>query len=518
MERMYKRVILIGVDGAGRFFAEADTPNMDKIFENGSTTYNAITSLPSISAECWGSMLHGVAPDVHNLTNSIVGSKRFDIKSAYPSFFRVIRENYPEAKLASFCNWNPINYGIIENNLDVYLDSAGDEPLTDRIVDYIKNNEFDTIFVQFDSVDGAGHGNGYGTKGHLDQITLVDGLIGKIYNAIKSRNMLDDTLFMVSADHGGTPQGSHGGDTDAEKIIYIGAAGYNVMHAEMGGESVVSVRDIAAIVLAAMGLDIPDTWDAVVPENLFEGYTPNIKRMSRKPRKHTEMRSKTSGCHDASNIEALLGDGGLRNYFKFDGSVRDVSGTTKPEIVGNLSYIEGRFGKAANFEKGCIRLEKYKIGVDSFTVALWFRIGDVGLMDPVIVSNKDWNSGKNCGFVISANAHGILFNIGDGVNREDCEFSYPNDHNDGDGWMHIVLVVDRKAKKLTCYYDFEEYFTYGIHSTFDNTTFDALDLCIGSDGTAHYGAPLIGDMEDLLIFNRALTAEDVENLRHIYFG
>ena len=32
----YKRVALIGVDGAGTFFRQTDTPNIDRIFENGS--------------------------------------------------------------------------------------------------------------------------------------------------------------------------------------------------------------------------------------------------------------------------------------------------------------------------------------------------------------------------------------------------------------------------------------------------------------------------------------------------
>ena len=35
MSKRYSRVILLGVDGAGIFFAQADTPNMDKLFENG---------------------------------------------------------------------------------------------------------------------------------------------------------------------------------------------------------------------------------------------------------------------------------------------------------------------------------------------------------------------------------------------------------------------------------------------------------------------------------------------------
>ena len=57
MPKKYSHVIVIGVDGAGSWVREADTPCFDKIFEKGAVTYNALSSKPTISAECWGSML-----------------------------------------------------------------------------------------------------------------------------------------------------------------------------------------------------------------------------------------------------------------------------------------------------------------------------------------------------------------------------------------------------------------------------------------------------------------------------
>ena len=72
MERKYSHVIVIGVDGAGSWFKNADTPFFDKIFADGAVTYSALSSKPTISAECWGSMLIGVGPEVHKLTNNKV--------------------------------------------------------------------------------------------------------------------------------------------------------------------------------------------------------------------------------------------------------------------------------------------------------------------------------------------------------------------------------------------------------------------------------------------------------------
>ena len=65
----FRRVAIIGVDGAGAFFKEAETPAFDRIFKDGAVTYSMLTSLPTISAECWGSLLHGVEPELHKLTN-----------------------------------------------------------------------------------------------------------------------------------------------------------------------------------------------------------------------------------------------------------------------------------------------------------------------------------------------------------------------------------------------------------------------------------------------------------------
>ena len=50
MNYTYKHVIVIGVDGAGSWVREADTPCFDKIFEKGAVTYNALSSKPTISS------------------------------------------------------------------------------------------------------------------------------------------------------------------------------------------------------------------------------------------------------------------------------------------------------------------------------------------------------------------------------------------------------------------------------------------------------------------------------------
>jgi len=267
----YSYVVVIGVDGAGAFFSETSTPRTFEILSNAATSHDVVTSFPTISGECWGSMLHGVPADVHGLTNTIVSSTPYPIDSQYPSFFRTVREAHPEAKLASFCNWNPINFGIIEDNLGVVKGKGKDPDITSQVLSYLESNDPEVLFIQFDSVDGAGHGYGYGTEGHLAALTAVDSMIGQIYDALKGKGILDDTLFIVTSDHGGTPDGRHGGDTPAERIVFLGACGKTIVTASTIQNA--EVQDIPAIVSYALGIDAPDSWTGTVPTGLFPGVT-----------------------------------------------------------------------------------------------------------------------------------------------------------------------------------------------------------------------------------------------------
>lgn len=274
MARNYSHVIVIGVDGAGAWFENVDTPNFDEIFKNGAVTHNAVSSKPTISAECWASMLIGVGPEVHKLNNNIISTTPYDLNSPFPTIFKRIRTAYPDAKLGCYCDWNPITYGIVENTLGVSHDTARDVQLTPIVCDYIRKTQPDFLFIHFDSVDGAGHKYGYGLNEHKRSIHLVDKLIGDIYNTILECDMADDTLFMVIADHGGTNdenlRGSHGGWTDQEKYVTFAAVGKTVNQTKI---QEMNIRDLAAIVLYAMGISLPqfceNGWTSQVPEGLF---------------------------------------------------------------------------------------------------------------------------------------------------------------------------------------------------------------------------------------------------------
>jgi len=243
-------------------------------------TYRAYASNPSISAECWGSMLTGVSPKVHGLTNEIISTRPYPLDSPFPSLFKRIHEARPQAVLGSLCDWNPITFGIVENDLPVTRDTARDDELLPRICDYIRKNRPDFLFAHSDSVDGAGHGHGYGSKAFMERLHVVDGYIGQVWQAVADAGMTEDTLFIVIADHGGTYNGEdqpagHGGWSDGEKLVTFALTGKTVIPGEMGDAN---VRDLSAIVLHALDIPAPvfdvQGWTSQIPENLFD--EPNL--------------------------------------------------------------------------------------------------------------------------------------------------------------------------------------------------------------------------------------------------
>ena len=265
--QQYKRVAILGVDGAGNFFSKTATPNMDDLFARGAVTYEAVTAIPTISAECWGAMLLGVEAEKHGLTNEIASSTAYDVNSAYPSIFRITRAAMPQAALASFCNWEPINTGIIEENLGVRkFTGDSDAVICDKILTYLDDNDPALLFVQFDEVDGTGHKYGYGSKLYLAKISEIDALIGKVVAKYLEKGYADDTLFIVSADHGGNHWRGHFGKSKRERLIFVGCAGRTV---KKGVIKDMRVWDIAAIAAAALGLEAPESWTGRVPKGIF---------------------------------------------------------------------------------------------------------------------------------------------------------------------------------------------------------------------------------------------------------
>lgn len=506
----YKYVVVIGVDGAGTFFCNADTPNIDKIFTNGAITYEMITSNPASGAQSWGSLMHGVTPNIHDLTDSIVASKAYPADSPFPSFFRVIRENDPHATLASFSHWDPINVGIVEDGINVYKQgNLADAALTAEILTYLASTSPTAMFVQFDEADDVGHRNGYNTPTQLAKVTEIDGYIGQIYDAYVQKGIIDETLFIVTADHGGSGK-SHDGWTDAEKYVMFAATGRTVK--KSGAIENAEIRDTAAIVLHALGHSQPTTWTARVPGDLFVGVDATERPVYIDTESGRYHETEPTPVQGSDNYVTNFVKKALSVYLPFDGDVTDRCGnTTTPN--GDLAFTEnGYYGGAIHLDEGYVSLNGYALKDESFTVALWIQTQGSGT-DPCILSNANWRDGRTKGLTLSlVKTDGVRFNIGNGSkNRADS--TLPSDFSEG--WMHLIVAVDRESKEIRFYYDFgaPTIVSYDMTDLTFEGIFDGLN--IGQDGTGNFTS-LPATMDEFMIFEGAFSVDDNNALAKYY--
>ena len=277
----YERVLIFGVDGTGNYFPQVDTPNIDKIFGEGSINYNAWSQYPTTSAHNWTSMLHGVRYQRHGVNNIVAEAKKYS-KTKYPSVFKVCAEKYPDAKMVSAAAWYPINYGVIEDidNLikfsgpqkhkdDKFL-TQGDIDMKNAFISEVRKGTSPKIgFMYFAQVDEYGHALGKKSDEYWQSITRVDGYIGEVYNEYVEKGWEQDTLFILVTDHGHRTLGGHGGNSKTERTVTLAVAGKkgNIIKGQPTGKAV--TQDVASIVLYALGIEQPATWESRVPYGIF---------------------------------------------------------------------------------------------------------------------------------------------------------------------------------------------------------------------------------------------------------
>lgn len=139
-----------------------------------------------------------------------------------------------------------------------------------------------------------------------------------------------------------------------------------------------------------------------------------------------------------------------------------------------------------------------------FTIEFWVK-PTAFTSDPAFISNKNWNSGLNAGFVISAQQSEYWkVNIGDGTDRLDIQGGYllPG------VWHHLAVSFDRDGL-MTAYED-------GVVVGFDkmqnigniNT---ALPLVINQDGTTTYGYDIEASYKDIRVWNTVIPDSTLIN-------
>jgi predicted AlkP superfamily pyrophosphatase or phosphodiesterase len=253
-----KKALIIGIDGCRPdALAAASTPCMDALIADGAFSAKAQTGVHTDSAPCWSDMLTGVWNDKHGVKDNSFEGKNF---GEYPHFFARIKEANPDLFTASLVNWAPINREIL-SGADYSLECGDDVGVAKETANFLKREDPDLLFLQFDEVDAGGHKHDFhpDSAGYRAVIEKTDALIGLILDAVKSRKTYseEDWLILSSTDHGGSERG-HGRNVPEHRTIYLIVSGASARKGEILPAPVVA--DLPPTVAAHFGIEPDPAW------------------------------------------------------------------------------------------------------------------------------------------------------------------------------------------------------------------------------------------------------------------
>ncbi|RNC63378.1 alkaline phosphatase [Proteiniphilum sp. X52] len=274
-----KHVILIGYDGLSSDCIRegADMPSLQKMMREGSYTLERRSVLPSVSACNWASMFMGASPELHGYTEwgsrvPELPSRVVNDDNRFPNIFGLYREADPKSEIGYIFDWEGMNFLVDTLAIDfrycVPDHKTHSKESMRTVLKYLEEKRPNLCMIYFGETDRAGHNHGWGSPEYLQAAQGIDACVGAIIETIEKAGMMDETVVIVTSDHGGLKKG-HGGKTMHEMESPLVFYGKNIKKGFVIPESVM-VYDTAGTIAYLLDFPQPQVWIARPILSIFE--------------------------------------------------------------------------------------------------------------------------------------------------------------------------------------------------------------------------------------------------------
>jgi choline-sulfatase len=253
----------------------AKTPNLDALAARGVRFEHATAQVP-LTIPSHACIMTGSYPEV----NGVRGMGGFVLSSTHPTIASVAHvAGYATAAFVGssvlnrrfgFSNGfttydDNMGKGIVEANLPGVFPERRASVVTDRAIDWLKSNGGKKFFLWCHYYDPHApyeppepYRHRYAKDPYSGEIAYTDSELGRLFDYLKTQNLLDKTLIVVTADHGES-LGEHGEEThgvflyDATVHVPLIMAGPGIPVGKAIAQQVRSI-DIMPTILAFLNL------------------------------------------------------------------------------------------------------------------------------------------------------------------------------------------------------------------------------------------------------------------------
>lgn len=254
-EPLARRVIILSIDGLRPdAIPLAPMPNLTALMQNGAYSLTAQTTHPSATLPAHVSMLSGQCPQKHGVDwNDYIPENGyaqvtdiFDL--AHAAGMKTVMYVGKE-KLRQITE--PESTDIFE-----YINDR-DLVITERLLENFPD-DFGLMFLHFPTADWMGHLYGWLSGEQLSVLFRADQALGNLLAELDKRGIRNETLLIVTSDHGGHGI-IHGTRLPEDMTIPWIASGAGIQPAAL--LTPITTVDTAATAAFALNLPIPEEWE-----------------------------------------------------------------------------------------------------------------------------------------------------------------------------------------------------------------------------------------------------------------
>lgn len=459
-----KHVVVIGFDGLSpNGLQNAITPTFDKVISEGAYSMHARAVLPTSSSTNWASMIMGAGPEQHGITSNSWEKDNFVLPTItqsedflFPSIFQLIDDQKESAEIGAIYHWSGFGRLFEKGAVDYDINPESEDEAAALAAAYIKEKKPTFTFIHFDHVDHGGHEYGHGTPEYYKSVEKADAMLAEVMAAIKASGMADETLVIISADHGGLGKG-HGGESLEEIEIPFILWGKSVKKNHLLKYPVYQY-DNAATVAFALGIKTPMAWIGRPVKNAFVGFdlnddyptTERVKGPVILPA--AELNKRAGGLFDESAtivMENLNNSGEIR--YTMDGSMPNANSTLYTKAV---TTSENGVVKSAIFNKGkivsTVSEAFFRVKNKSMTTPISYEVFNLENLTSIpSLENKRPDAKGTCFEITSDEVKEeiksntlVRFRTTLQVENEDRFTFYTNSDDGSKLWVNNELVVD----------------------------------------------------------------------------
>jgi len=265
--QLAKHVFIVSMDGGKpEVMHQSKMPVTMALAAEGAATWQAQTVFPSITLVSHTSMLTGRGPYAHKVMwNNWVPQRGL---VPVPTIFQLSKE-HGGIRTAAFAGKEKFNHLNTPGHIDDFgVIDIDAQPLARVVGAYIIERKPNLCFIHFADSDSAGHAYGWGSPEQIKAFEDQDEAMQILLSAIETAGIKDESVIIISADHGGHDK-VHGTKEPADMTIPWIAWGKGVKKG-FTIDSPVTTYDTAATALWLLGVAVPADWDGKPVASAFD--------------------------------------------------------------------------------------------------------------------------------------------------------------------------------------------------------------------------------------------------------